>query len=137
MKIHYFLRDSSDDAWHDIELVAWLEHENVLYDDTNKHQSSFNSVETIRLHASKQANYQISSFGIDFGKDDCINSGARTLQELIKQQKEGRSSWRISKLKNVNKNEYECVRKKVFEIYHQEMFLDLDKLEENQPTNNQ
>lgn len=131
MKIYYFLRDDSDSRWDDMELIAFLEHENVSYDN-GKPQSSFTQIEHIRLHSIKGANFHSRTFRIDFGKDSSIGSFSKNPKDLIKTQTNNATSYN-SASKQVDKEEYKCVRRKIFEIYQKEMFLDLDKLENKQP----
>ncbi len=133
MKLYYFLKDDSNDRFHDIEMVAWSEHEKVLYTDTNERESSFKCVEQIRLHASKSLEYRVTSFTTDFGKNSCRGHNARSGKALIKEETK-EDSFYPSQLRHVSRDEYESYRNKLFEIYQKEMFMDLDKLEDNQPT---
>lgn len=136
MKIYYFLRDDSDSRWDDMELKAFLEHENVSCGNNGETQSSFTQIEHISVHLIKGSNFHSRTFRIDFGKDSSIGSFSKTPKDLIKSETNNATSY-SSASKQVTKEEYKCLRRKIFEIYQQEMFLDLEKLENDQPTENQ
>ncbi len=126
MKIHYFLKDNTNDNWHDVELIAWLEKESP---DCDHPESSFKMIEDIRLHASKGDHFHNVSFKTDFGKDTSIGSFSKNSRELIERQTNNATMY-SSASKLVSRDEYELCRAEIFEIYQKEMFLDLDKIEE-------
>ncbi len=124
--IHYFVKDNSDYRWNDIELVAWYEHENVLYTDKNEYKSSFDRVEYLRLFSNKEKNSSVS-FKADFGRNTAIGHHARTPEELHKVEIDN-ASWTGPGSRQVTKKEYLEARGKLFETYKAYMFLNFESI---------
>lgn len=128
--IYFFIKDNSCDRWDDLELSAWLEHENVLYTDTNEHASSFDRIEHLKIHVSRGGNFESVTFKADFGKNGCTGSLARSPKELIKNQTDN-ASWSGPGSTQVNKKEYLELREHLMDIYKKKMCLDFDTIKSN------
>ncbi|TQI71786.1 hypothetical protein JM79_2735 [Gramella sp. Hel_I_59] len=131
--IYFFIKDNTCDRWHDLELSAWLEHENVLYTDTNEHASSFDRIEHLKIHVSKGGNFESVTLKADFGKNGCTGSSARSPEELIKKETDN-ASWSGLGSTQVNKKEYLELREHLMDIYKKKMCLDFDTIKSKSET---
>ena len=124
--IHYFYKDQSDERFLNIKLEAWKEDKDVLYSDTREKHSSFTMVEEINYYASLGDNFETIHFKADFGKNSCRGHLARSFQEL---KEDLTSEDKITPYRHTNKKCYQNVRKRVFEHYKKQMFLNLEQFE--------
>lgn len=122
--IHYFIKDDSNSDWHDVRLEAWKEDTHVYYRNEQEEASSFKCIEEIRFHASKHPNkYHSVTLNIDFAKDSCHGTRHRNIRDLIKEISQG-----IFPKKHSTKEEYEALRKRLFDFYLKEPHINLDEI---------
>ncbi|MES2379711.1 MAG: hypothetical protein V4538_01630 [Bacteroidota bacterium] len=119
--IHYFIKEEYNHAFHQIYLYSYLE---IPQQDN---YSRFKQMEKIRLFFSKDLdNHEVGVFEINFGRNDCMYSGHKTLKELVKQKTSNSS---IENFKVANQEQYLALRQKAFDIYLSHPKTNFDKLQ--------
>lgn len=120
-KIHYFIKDVSDESFVQINLESFMEI------PQNNLQTKFKVIEQIRLFFSTDIeNYECASFSIDFGRNDCHFSGHKSVEKLNKYMQ---SDFSICNFKRASKEDYLILRDKVFNVFLKHRYADHSKLE--------
>lgn len=120
-KIYYFIKDESDETFIRINL------ESYMAVPQNGNEVKFKRIEDIRLfYAADIENYECATFQIDFGRNDCHNSGCKSLKELNSYMQSDAS---IYNFKPASKEDYLALREKTFKIFLEHRCADYSKLE--------
>ncbi|GAK96844.1 hypothetical protein JCM19294_1153 [Nonlabens tegetincola] len=121
--LHYFISKIEHSAFHEIKGRLYNEYESINY--YGDRVRSFKCLEDFNCHISKdQEHYESVRFKIDFGKDSCTGHWADNLKDFKADfAKKVFADW-----EPCTRKEYESLRKELFEIYQQKMFLDIDTI---------
>lgn len=120
-KIYYFIKDDSKSDFTSYGL------ESYIAIPKNDNTVDYKRIEEIRLFFHKDMeNYECGSFKIDFGRNDCIFSGCKSYNELIKYML---SDSKFYNFKSVTKDEYLEFRDKAFKTFLDHKQADYSKLE--------
>jgi hypothetical protein len=120
-KIHYFIKDESDEKFVRIDLESYMEI------PQNNREIKFKRIEDIRMFYSTDIeNYECATFQIDFGRNDCHFSGCKNLKEFYDYMQSDRM---ICNFKPVSKDEFLVLREKAFQIFLEHRCADYSKLE--------
>lgn len=120
-KLHFFIKDESDREFIKIDLESYMEipqHDGTI---------NFKRIEDLILFFKRNIEeYECASFKIDFGRNDCMNSGCKSVKELYKYMQ---SDTLIYNLKPATKEDYLILREKAFAIFLKHKCADYSKLE--------
>lgn len=120
-KIHFFIKDESDENFVKIELESYMaipQHDGEI---------RFKRIEDIRMFYHRDIeNCELGSFEIDFGRNDCLYSGCKSVKELYKYQQSDTSIYNFNP---ASKEDYLALRKKAFRIFLKHRCTDYSKLE--------
>ena len=120
-KIHFFIKDKSDQEFINIDLESYME---IPQRDD---KIDFKRIEDLRLFFKRNIEeYECAGFQIEFGRNDCHFSGCKTVKELYKYMQ---SDSPIYNFKPVSKKEYLELRDEAFEIFLKHKCADYSKLE--------
>ncbi|MEZ0182631.1 hypothetical protein AB9T89_10325 [Flavobacterium oncorhynchi] len=120
-KMHFFVRDESSDGFTDIRI------ESFMAIPQRNNETKFRRIEDIRLfyHVDIE-NYEVGSFTIDFGRNDCCYSGHKSEKELYAYMQ---SDISICNFKSASKEDYLLMREKALKKFLEHRCADFSKLE--------
>ena len=118
--IHYFIKDRSNDTWHNLEMESYLEI------PQRNGTSKFSRLEGVSLFMSKdQENHEVISFHYDGGRNDCMGHWAKKKQELVKEKESDADIYRFT---STDRETYLKLREEVFKIYLTHPKTDFERL---------
>lgn len=124
MKIHYFYKREYSKGFYDLEIVAWLEEEEISR--LGEKRLSFTQLERLRIFLSKDNDkYHNHSIDHDFGEKSCYGHCAHTRKDLIEDMKR-------KSLLPIDARNYERFRKVAIQLYSRQPPVDFSKFKGKQ-----
>lgn len=123
-KFHYFIKESYNKYFHEIEIRS------ILEIPQRNGEVRLKRLEDVRVFMSKDhERNECGTFEINFGKDDGIMSGFNTVKEM--------NEWMLSDrmiygFRIASKEEYLQCRKNMFDIYMEHPTVDFERLKPDQ-----
>lgn len=115
MKIHYFYKREYHKSFYHLEIVAWLEEQEISR--LGAKRLSFTQLEKLRIFLSKDNKYHVHKIEHDFGKNSCNGHSATTRKGLTEDMKK----WGCQP---INRHNYERFRKVALALYHKQSLVD-------------
>lgn len=130
MKVHYFYKRNYNKYWFAIQLEALMEEDSFSAQRQVK-EKSFTYLEKLRCHICKDmGRFQSSEFNLEFGKDSCHGSGAKSVAELYKIKLD--KTHKLESFTLITRLQYERLRKLAFAVYEKNKCMDFDMVKEKQ-----
>ena len=130
MKVHYFYKRKYNGNWFAIELEALME-EDSFSAPRNVKEKSFTYLEKLSCHICKDmGRFHNSEFKIEFGKDSCYGSGAKSVAELYKTKLD--KTHKLQSFTLITRLQYERLRKLAFAVYESNKCMDFDMVKGKQ-----
>lgn len=115
MKIHFFYKREYYQGFYNLEIIAWLEEQEVSRIGVKR--LSFTRLEMLKIFLSKDDQYHVHTFEHDFGINSCNGHFAHTRKELI----DDMAKW---DRKPINRRNYERFRKVAIALYQKQSLVD-------------